>query len=60
MSEAIRLFLHQVVVQQALPFPVKSPNATTIAAMEAVQQGKGLETVTLEQLAKEWEAECEK
>ena len=60
MSDAIRLFLHQTVTEQALPFAVKVPNATTLATIEAVEQGKGLESVTLDQLAQEWEAECEK
>jgi DNA-damage-inducible protein J len=60
MSDAIRLFLHQVVAEKALPFAVKAPNATTLAAMEAVKRGEGLETVTLVQLAQEWDAECGK
>jgi len=34
LSGAIRLFLRQVVAQQGLPFEVRVPNATTIAAME--------------------------
>jgi len=34
MSDGIRLFLLQVVTQRGLPFEVKAPNATTIAAME--------------------------
>ena len=34
MSDGIRLFLRQVVTQRGLPFEVKAPNATTIAAME--------------------------
>jgi len=34
MSGAIRLFLRQVVVQRGLPFDVKVPNETTVAAME--------------------------
>ena len=34
LSDAIRLFLRQVVVQEGLPFAVKTPNATTIAAMK--------------------------
>lgn len=34
LSDAIRLFLRQVVATQGLPFPVKVPNATTRAAME--------------------------
>ena len=33
-SDAIRLFLRQVVARQGLPFEVKTPNAVTIAAME--------------------------
>ena len=60
MSDAIRLLLHQAVAEQALPFAIKIPNPTTLATMEAVEQGKGLEKVTLEQLAQEWEAECER
>ena len=33
-SDAIRLFLRQVVAQNGLPFEVKAPNAVTRAAME--------------------------
>lgn len=33
-SDAVRLFLRQVVAQNGLPFEVKSPNAITRAAME--------------------------
>ncbi len=32
-SDAIRLFLYQVVAQNGLPFAVKAPNAVTRAAM---------------------------
>jgi DNA-damage-inducible protein J len=34
LSDAIRLFLRQVVSQDGLPFEVKTPNATTRAAMQ--------------------------
>jgi DNA-damage-inducible protein J len=34
LSDAIRLFLRQVIVQQGLPFEVRTPNAATIAAMK--------------------------
>lgn len=34
LSDAIRLFLRQVVAQDGLPFEVKIPNATTRAAMQ--------------------------
>lgn len=33
-SEAVRLFLTQVVTHRGLPFEVKMPNVTTIAAMK--------------------------
>ena len=33
-SDAVRLFLKQVVIQRGLPFEVKAPNPTTIAAMK--------------------------
>jgi DNA-damage-inducible protein J len=38
MSEAIRLFLHRVVTEQALPFEMKVPNARTRAAMNEADQ----------------------
>ena len=37
LSDAIRLFLRQVVIQQGLPFEVKTPNATTMDAMTAAR-----------------------
>lgn len=33
-SDAVRLFLRQVVTHRGLPFEVKIPNATTVAAMK--------------------------
>ena len=33
-SDAVRLFLHRVVIDQAFPLELKVPNAETIAAME--------------------------
>jgi DNA-damage-inducible protein J len=41
LSDAIRLFLRQVVVNNGLPFEVKVPNAITRAAMEEAR-GKSL------------------
>ncbi|MGM9516789.1 type II toxin-antitoxin system RelB/DinJ family antitoxin [Roseateles sp. DB2] len=41
LSDAIRLFLHQVVAQNGLPFEVKAPNAKTIAAMEEARSMSG-------------------
>ena len=59
MSQAIRLFLKQVVVRKSLPFSVEIPNAKTKAAMKAADQGKG-EKVTLDELAQEWQDACDK
>ena len=33
-SDAVRLFLHRVVVEQAFPLELKVPNAETLAAMQ--------------------------
>ena len=38
-SDAVRLFLRQVVAQNGLPFEVKAPNAITRAAMEEADSG---------------------
>lgn len=40
-SDAIRLFLRQVVAEQGLPFEVKVPNATTRAAMLEARKTRG-------------------
>jgi len=55
MSDAIRLFLYQVVAERALPFIIKAPNARTAAAMRAADRGEGLRKITLDQIKKEWE-----
>ena len=34
LSDAVRLFLHRVVIEQALPLELKVPNAETRAAIE--------------------------
>jgi DNA-damage-inducible protein J len=53
LSDGIRLFLFQVIAENALPFKVKTPNKHTIAAMEAARKGK-VETVTLGALKSNW------
>ena len=40
-SDAVRMLLLRVAAEKALPFEVKVPNATTIKAMRAADQGKG-------------------
>lgn len=39
-TDAITLFLHQVVLEQGLPFPVKIPNKETQKAMRETLAGK--------------------
>ena len=41
MSDAVRMLLLRVAAEKALPFDVKVPNATTVKAMRAADQGKG-------------------
>jgi DNA-damage-inducible protein J len=55
MSDAIRLFLHQVITEQRIPFDIKKPNTTTLAAMQAAETGN-VEETTLDKLAKEWKS----
>lgn len=40
-SDAVRVFLKRVVADQAMPFEVKVPNATTRAAMEEARNMTG-------------------
>jgi DNA-damage-inducible protein J len=40
LSDAIRLFLHQVVARQGLPFEIRTPNALTVAAMQDARSMK--------------------
>lgn len=41
MSDAIRLFLRQVVATRGLPFEIREPNATTLAAMAEARSMRG-------------------
>ena len=59
MSDAIRLFLHRVIVDKGLPFEVKAPNEATLAAVRAVERGE-LERTSLRGIARDWEAACAK
>ncbi len=42
LSEAINLFLHQVILHEGLPFDVKKPNLKTEKAMRNSLKGKNL------------------
>ena len=53
LSDAINIFLTQVVLERGIPFPVKLPNKETQKVLEEVRQGKNIETVDLATLEKE-------
>ncbi|CAN7471065.1 type II toxin-antitoxin system RelB/DinJ family antitoxin [Rhizobium sp. LjRoot254] len=40
-SDAIRLLLVRIAADETFPFAIKSPNATTRAAMQELEDGKG-------------------
>jgi DNA-damage-inducible protein J len=52
-SEAVRLFLHNVVLHKGIPFELKVPNAQTLQAMQEADAGINLESVSIEQLLAE-------
>lgn len=54
-SEAVRLFLKQVVTHRGLPFEVKIPNAATIAAMEESRKLVNAKTQSFDSLINELE-----
>jgi len=49
LGEAVNLFLNQVRLHKGLPFEVKIPNAETLQAMKDIEEGKNLESITLEE-----------
>ena len=53
LSDAINIFLTQVVLERGIPFPVKLPNEETQKVLEEVRQGKNIEAVDLATLEKE-------
>jgi DNA-damage-inducible protein J len=49
-SDAVRLLLTRVVAENALPFEVRVPNATTRKAMAELEAGKGKRVTSVEAL----------
>jgi DNA-damage-inducible protein J len=54
-SDAVRLLLTRVARDKALPFELLTPNAETVAAMEAASAGK-VENVTADELQSAFDA----
>ncbi len=57
LSDGIRLFLHQIIIQKQLPFAVKTPNSVTIKALESADRGE-TELTTIEKISKDWDTAC--
>lgn len=51
-SDAISLYMRQIVHHKGLPFALRLPNATTRAAIEELERGEG-EAMTLDALRAE-------
>ena len=49
-SDAVRLFLEQVVMRDGLPFEIKMPNITTIAAMKESRKLTSKNAQSIQQL----------
>ncbi len=52
-TDAVRMLLVRVAAEQALPFEVRVPNATTVQALRAADQGKGRPFESAEALFKD-------
>lgn len=52
-SEAVRLFLHSVVLHKGIPFELKVPNAQTQQALKEVETGINLDETNLTRLTDE-------
>jgi DNA-damage-inducible protein J len=52
-SDAVRMLLVRVAAEKALPFEVKVPNAETVKAMQAADDGKGKRFKSVDALFKD-------
>ena len=52
-SDAVRMLLIRVAAEKALPFDVRVPNATTVAALRAADKGRGKRARSADALFKE-------
>jgi len=53
LSDAINIFLTQVVLEKGIPFQIKIPNKETQKVLKEVREGKNLEEVDFETLKEE-------
>jgi len=50
MSEAIVVYMKQIVLQQGIPFELKLPNRATLRAIEQLESGKGVTFDSVDEL----------
>jgi DNA-damage-inducible protein J len=50
LSEAVRVFLTRIATDQAFPFELRVPNAQTVAAMKAGDQGEVVKFGSIDEL----------
>jgi len=53
LSDAVNIFLTQVVLENGIPFKIRIPNETTVKALEEVKKGKNVEELSLSTLISE-------
>ena len=53
-TDAINMFLHQVMLRDGLPFEVRRPNAVTRRALGNAKAGKNTKRISLEALKNEF------
>lgn len=50
MSEAIVVYMRQIVLQQGIPFELKLPNRSTLRAIDQLESGKGVTFGSVDEL----------
>ncbi len=53
LSDAVNIFLTQVVLEKGIPFPVRIPNEETVKVLKEVREGKNVESLDLNSLISE-------
>jgi len=53
LSDAVNIFLTQVVLEKGIPFPVRIPNKETQKVLTEVRKGEDIEDVTFDSLISE-------
>ncbi len=53
LSDAVNIFLTQVVLEKGIPFPVRIPNEETVRVLKEVREGRNLESLDLNSLISE-------